>query len=1388
MVRFWAGFLAIAMGGQISAQELPLNPSYPIPFEQGQAPATRNPPDLTVTMSTATATESAFPIGSGSELDPVSQDDRRARASVSSLPGESVDERTGEVTFSMVDFALKGVGGLDVSVGRTRRNWFWKSKATRHKYERQEMDTMSDWRLDIPHIRIMRTSQSAYRIFKSDGTVDAGLTSIYGGLCGLLIPPESFWGDTLLNSQIMKWRAPEIAGFTGVQAKPMMHTNRLSPSSHPLLAGAAYVTPDQWRITCAASQYNATKISKFIAAAPDGTVYEFDEPSLGSQDATYPPANDSTAFFRLYPTYLRVYVSKITDRNGNWISFQYKNLRPAAERDLQDFAYIESITTSDGRSITFDWARNPACASDTSCSTVQDMPKLFMPSYLLRSFSHDGRTWRYAYEGFDLELTKVTLPDGSAWNYDLQHFDDRLTSLYSITYPKRGRALYLFYPRIEKLPGPSWVTYQSLDTKAYQLFDKEDDVEAPGTTYDTAYCYLPFQNSPSVPVRRLIVERNACSVLDAGCASNTAHRSRLLTFQNQVLEGSDPNRHVRWDEGLLLKEQVYKGSLLTSSLFCPDLPSSGEFSSSALLETRTATWTKLPLELAAMQFSPGLTGDFYYSDAARHWRVVEKQTTTRTNWGSFETLFQDHDTFGFAGTTRESLAGQSATATTARISSQSYRHMTGSPWVIGLPENGAVSHQGTTLSTSSNAYDAKGQLQTATTDGVTLSYTYTPGGDVATITDARQQTLILSAYKLGVPQAVTFPGTAGERETYIVSNRGTVTQVTNARGKSTVFGYDDLDRLKTAAFPVGDPLSIVWSPDGRTKTLTRGRRIDSNSFDGFGRLVSESVQDSLLPADTVVSTLRYDGFGLLRFQSYPGSSAPGVDGLEHDYDALGRSTITRRTADGKSSSTSYLPGETKSITDYAGRNRTVVYRGFGGPGEDQVMQTSIPYTKRNADGTGTAASMTTTVVRDAMGFATGVTQGDVSRRYKLDARRFITSEFSPELGPPAINGLYNVSYCRDPAGNIEGKSIGTICASKDSANLIQILYDARGRVDLVHYRDEPNDVDYQYTPTGNVERVTKGGTRLSYEYDDADRLRFETHEIDGYVFRVGFRRDGLDNVDAVTYPSGKTYSHSPDAFGRPRAIAGVLNNVSYWPSGAVKQMVYANGQVTNVALTARIETDTLRTERAGISVVDLDYDYDASGNVTTVIDSMRPGDTQVLEYDELDRLISTSYAIASGVKHRRGYDGTGNVSFDQSPEYSLTFAYDPATNRLNSVTGGASRNIGYDWLGNIVSDGVRSQMFARDGNLTQSLTPVVKQFDYDGRDRMIKEDGPNGVRYMVYSGENLLLEYEPQKDSYTENLYLGSMLVGSRHVDHASNMDSDGDGVTDDLEFHGLGQ
>jgi hypothetical protein len=77
---------------------------------------------------------------------------------------------------------------------------------------------------------------------------------------------------------------------------------------------------------------------------------------------------------------------------------------------------------------------------------------------------------------------------------------------------------------------------------------------------------------------------------------------------------------------------------------------------------------------------------------------------------------------------------------------------------------------------------------------------------------------------------------------------------------------------------------------------------------------------------------------------------------------------------------------------------------------------------------------------------------------------------------------------------------------------------------------------------------------------------------------------------------------------------------------------------------------------------------------------------------------------------------------------------------------------------------------------------------YDGRDRLLREDGPLGTVYYVYSGEHLMLEYYPAQKKYIEYLYVGPLLISSRTVEQAHLADADGDGVNDVSEFLGLGQ
>jgi YD repeat-containing protein len=582
----------------------------------------------------------------------------------------------------------------------------------------------------------------------------------------------------------------------------------------------------------------------------------------------------------------------------------------------------------------------------------------------------------------------------------------------------------------------------------------------------------------------------------------------------------------------------------------------------------------------------------------------------------------------------------------------------------------------------------------------------------------------------------------------------------------------------------------VWSPDGRKRTSTRGNLEVVSQFDGFGRLSRQSTRD-LTRIGTITTDYEHDAAGRVVFESYPAIGDGGSsNGLRYEYDALDRQVRTVRTTDQAFSTVDFQPPEKQVSRDFGGRTTTRSYRSYGSPSYEQLLRVDQPYTAKDENGVATARTVTTTFDPDIQGFVRSVSQGGMTRRYALDGRRLLTLEFAPELGPPPVKLGYNIGYCRDDMGQVTGKTIGGACASAATAGLVTNHYDARGRKDNVNYRDTASpDLAITYTATGRIGTAIKGAAATGYFYDSIENLKREVHRIDSQIFTLRYTYDDLSNLASITYPSGKRYTVVSDALGRVREIPGILSAVDYHATGQVRTMTFHNGQVTSLALTANNQPDTLVTQGTGKSLVSLDYGYDVVGNATSVTNLIRPEySMSAIGYDELDRLTETRYAVSNDT-YRRGYDDIGNVRFDQSPELPMLYFNYDGNNRLATLSGSLSRSLVYDPLGNLTSDGVRNMTFGYDGNLMHASTSkVAKTMAYDGRDRLLREDGPLGTVYYVYSGEHLMLEYYPAQKKYIEYLYVGPLLISSRTVEQAHLADTDGDGVNDVSEFLGLGQ
>jgi YD repeat-containing protein len=192
--------------------------------------------------------------------------------------------------------------------------------------------------------------------------------------------------------------------------------------------GSTFISPGLWKATCMPGG--------LAVFSPDGIRYDMTE--AGAPEGTAPfPIN----------TY---YVSKMTDRNGNTMSFTYV---PTG---------VKTVSTSDGRSVTFDYYANG----------------------MLRTVTDGARTWTYIYQAAtDIAntyyLTEVQRPDGTSWKYEyhLTPFGTAgSTSLKTVTYPGGGKASYT-YDFVNFSSNPDIPTSTVVKQK----------VATPGGTWNWAY-------------------------------------------------------------------------------------------------------------------------------------------------------------------------------------------------------------------------------------------------------------------------------------------------------------------------------------------------------------------------------------------------------------------------------------------------------------------------------------------------------------------------------------------------------------------------------------------------------------------------------------------------------------------------------------------------------------------------------------------------------------------------------------------------------------------------------------------------------------------------------------------------------------------------------------
>lgn len=662
-------------------------------------------------------------------------------------------------------------------------------------------------------------------------------------------------------------------------------------------------------------------------------------------------------------------------------------------------------------------------------------------------------------------------------------------------------------------------------------------------------------------------------------------------------------------------------------------------------------------------------------------------------------------------------------------------------------------------------YDADGNVVTEQLpDGTELLYTYTPTGEVASVTDEGAPGGRTTAFQVdarglttGVTRAdgeqianvydvhgdlVSTTDAAGGVTTFGYDGRGNLTSSTDPLGRTTTFGYDTANRLVSATDPAGGVTTFAWDAGDRLVSQTDAAGgVTTFTYDANDHPVTR------MDPDGAVTTYEWDDlFRVVSITAPDGGETTfeynTEDELTSTTDALGNAVsmelddlyrpVTVVDPSGEEWQREYDPaGYVLSTTDPLGAVTTYAYDEVG-------RMTSSTDALGGVTGTGYDEVGRVVAEIDALGNTTGyaydvldrlVTLTDAegeTEQYGYDLlgnltaavdRRGQTTTFAYDAasqrvswsGPEGTGG----SYGYDSRGN-------AVSATDALGRTVTTAYDALGR------------------PVSQTDPL---GATTAYAYDAMGRVVSQT-DANGHV--SGYEYDLAGRLTASIDPLGNETSYGYDLLGRPTTMtdaAGVVTAYGYDEQSRLTSVT--EGFLVGPGSGADVNVTTA-------------YAYTAVGNVASITDPL--GAVTAFTYDLLGRTLTETNPLGKvweysydalgrvtagddGKGHTTGYSYTalGDVSaIDYASGADVTFEYDAAQNLIAMTDGVGASGWEYDDAGRLVqqtdSNGnVLEYGYDASGARTQLELPSGSvQFEYDDAGRPVRQSSPWGSLGYAY--------------------------------------------------------
>ncbi len=1301
------------------------------------------------------------------------------------LPGESLDLRTGQLFWTVKEFSIPGDAGLNIDIVRSY------NKGDDHPF------SFGNWSIDIPRVIVPThsggysngllngtgicrdPSSSDFSSKRVDGTVQVIFTTdknlTYGGV-KLSLPgaaPKEFYINHHLQGAIPFQAAsnPNIPSFP-------LNLSNLTPLpqfNSGLGQNAEWITTDNWIAKCISNSNTDNKYHGFQVTSPRGVTYTFDKLAANLGDIYLTNRLGANT----------LYVSKVEDQHGNKLVYEYERIalcssatNAFSDRDDIICPFQQRLTrikgqnpngTSDGREVVFTYKDTAAAYSSAS-------------NFLIHTISHSGRTWTYEYDG-------ISDPIPSKWAAELK----------SVTAPENLKTEYKYNGPEMGYLGTNFGSISTVDAPVHKYLNEVILPEGGKISYgyeevDGTERFSMLSEKVNVINSRTITGQNLnsmnwqfkySSVDTDGSSSNHSGDINITQVNNPdasvVIYQFDKNSVLGTrPQGLLKKRLVFNSATGDFS------HSSESFSgSSDLARKEVFEWDNsviIGTNLAAVHGLGNLLG---------HQPRLDKKTID----GSVVTDYSNFTSYGGPQTISEQ-------ANYSRTTNRSYYSDT-AKWIINLPLNTTIvdPHPEYTDSVSEKDYYVSGLLKHTINNGIKQEFEYYSDGNLEfkkwnkNSTSDPKVSIKYTNYKFGIPRKEEHPeAVVFERE---VNNTGTIAWEKDPLGIFKNYQYDGLNRVKKVTVDGSVPTDIIYTYQASNGTVsnvvkkeTTGNYQKEVYLDGLGRAY-KIVEQDLAPVNSSVQTIytyiEYDHEGRKTFESFPtyetSLNKAVVKGIETNFDGLGRITSSENT--GSNHSTVYCYDSSCNEagfnygyieTDARGFKTKYYNQVFGDPAKGLVDRVEV---QKSA---GPDVFITTVLTRDNSGHIWGIQQGNVLREFKYNSNKLVETAIHPEINETGgASGVKTMKFTYDLQGNLKTKQVNNFTTT--------FTYDDLNRVDYIDYPNSTTDLDYQYYPDGNIQRLVMVGenSQWDYQYDALKQITEEKLTIDGQVFTVGYSYKRISNqgsslLETITYPSGLALSMNPDSFGNPHQMGNHIVSASYHPNGQAESILFGNGDEITVEkyasdLVEKISSSTI----SGAAPINIKYHYDSGYNVSNIDDLNNSLNNKTLFYDGVNRLTTANSRWGAG---SFSYDNAHNITSMQLGSDVTSYNYNGSRNRINSVNGSAAYT--YNEYGALKFNGRNHFDFDHANRLlkikeTASGNSNDIQYSYDGNGHRTKTIESGITEYSVFNQAGQLIHKKNQSTGeYSNYLYFDGKLLA--RITECGNLDTDSDGIQDCIE------